>query len=69
MYSQAKRMSCFTGLQITCVMYNRSHYVECTHIPLPFINPYFSPEDIFIYLDMCNQVKRERMNDKWLIIA
>lgn len=32
-----------------------------------FINPYFSPEDIFIYLNTRDQVKRDGVNGEWLI--
>lgn len=39
--------------------YNQSHRMECTHFPLSLTNPYFSPEDIFIYLNMCNQGQGE----------
>lgn len=37
--------------------------MECTHFPLSLIYPYFSPEDIFRYLNVCNQVKGKY--DEW----
>lgn len=66
MYSLVIFMSCFISLQITRVMYNQSCDVECSHFPLSLINSYFSPEDIFIYLNMCNQVKGEY--DEWGVV-
>lgn len=57
-------MACFIGLQITFVAYNQSHNREYTYFPPSLINPYFCPEDIFRYLNLCNQVKGEY--DEWL---
>ena len=59
MYSLAICLSFFIGIQITHVTYNQSNNMECSQFPLSWINLCFSPEDICVYLNVCNWVKGE----------